>query len=255
MTVEPEEYLRALGGAGAAFAELAGRVPAAAPVPTCPGWDVEELTRHLGKVHRWAAAIVGTPLHQGPPFDAFEAHLPDAAGLVPWFREGHADLLRALRDAPPDLDCWSFLSAPTPRDFWWRRQAHETVVHLVDLAPVAGLRADAPGWAATPPFAADGVDELLRAWMRGRPPRPGEDGGPRLRVVATDDPLDWQLGFPGRRGVTLEPGPEAAHPADCTVRGRALDLYLLLWNRRSARGLDVEGDVTVLERWAEARRV
>lgn len=254
--MEPEEHLRALEEAGGAFARLAADAPGDAAVPTCPGWDVGQLTRHLGKVHRWAATVVGTPLHQRPPFDTFDAHAPDASGeLVPWFREGHARLLRALREAPPDLDCWSFLTAPTPRAFWCRRQAHETVVHLSDLAPAAGLPAGSPGWDVPPAFAADGVDELLRAWMRGRRPEPGQDEGPCLRVVAGDHPLDWQLGFPGRRGVTMLPGPEAARPATCTVRARALDLYLLLWNRRSAQGLQVEGDATVLERWAAARRI
>lgn len=255
-TVEAEEHLEALDGAGAAFAALVARVPAGAAVPSCPGWDVAQLTRHLGKVHRWAATVVGTRLDEGPRFDTFDAHAPGVVEeLGPWFREGHALLLRELRGAPPDLDCWSFLPAPTPRAFWCRRQAHETVVHLLDLALAAGLPPDSPGWEPAPAFAADGVDELLRGWMRGRPPRPDEEEGPGLRVVATDHPLDWQLGFAGRRGVTLLPGPEAARPAACTVRARALDLYLVLWNRRSARGLQVEGDGGVLERWAAARQV
>ena len=34
--------------------------------------------------------------------------------------------------APPDLACWTIWSAGTPRDFWIRRQLHETVVHCVD---------------------------------------------------------------------------------------------------------------------------
>lgn len=255
-TVEPEEHLQALDGAGAAFAALMGSVPAGAAVPGCPEWDVAHLTRHLGKVHRWAATIVETPLHQGPRFDTFDVQPPAAVGeLGSWFREGHARLVRALRDAPPDLDCWSFLPAPTPRAFWCRRQGHETAVHLLDLAAAAGRPPDSVGWQASPAFAADGVDELLRAWMRGRPPRPDEEEGPCLRVVATDAPLDWQLGFAGRRGVTLLPGPQALRPPACTVRARALDLYLLLWNRRSGPGLQVEGDGTVLERWAAARQV
>lgn len=254
--MEPEEHLQALHGAGAAFADLLEEAPGEAPVPTCPGWDVRELTVHLGKVHRWAATVVGTPLHQRLAFDTFDARAPGSVReLASWFREGHGGLVQALRSAPQDLDCWSFLPAPTPRAFWCRRQAHETVVHLVDLALIAGLPPESPGWQAPPAFAADGVDELLRGWMRGRPPQTAEDEGETLRVVATDHPLDWQLGFPGRRGVTLVLGDQAARPAACTVRARAIDLYLLLWNRRSAQGLEVEGDARVLEGWAAGRHV
>ena len=252
--MDPDDQLQALEGAGDAFARVAAATPPGAPVPTCPGWDVDQLTRHLGKVHRWAATIVGTPLDQALGFGGFDAGAPQAGdAVVPWFREGHARLVRALREAPPDLECWSFLPAPTPRAFWCRRQAHETVVHLVDLALAAGLPPDSPGWEPAPAFAADGIDELLRGWMRGRAPEPGAEE-PSLRVVATDHALDWQLTFPGRRGVTLVAGPGAT-PATCTVRARAVDLYLLLWNRRSVEGLQVDGDVTTLERWATSRQV
>lgn len=254
--MEPEEHVRAVEGAGAAFARLAVDVPPGARIPPCPAWDVAALIRHLGKVHRWAAAIVETPLRQRSRFDTFDAGAPEAAGeLVPWFREGHAGLLRALRSAPPELDCWTFLPAPTPRAFWCRRQAHETAVHLVDLALAAGAAPDRVGWEIPPAFAADGVDELLRGWMRGRVPDPGEQQEPSLRVVATDHPVDWQVGFGGRRDVTLLPGPGKPAPPGCTVRGRAVDLYLLLWNRPPARGLEVDGDAAVLERWSAARQV
>src|ERR1700691_3662464 len=30
------------------------------PVPSCPDWNVGQLLRHLGGVHRWAATIVRT---------------------------------------------------------------------------------------------------------------------------------------------------------------------------------------------------
>ena len=52
--------------------------------------------------------------------------------------------------------------------------------------------------------------------------------------------------------VTGEP---AAEPADCIVRGRASDLYLLLWNRRDRSGLEVEGDDAVLDAWRAQLRV
>ena len=47
----------------------------------------------------------------------------------------------------------------------------------------------------------------------------------------------------------------AVPTADCTVRGSATELYLLLWNRRDRSGLDLEGDVDVLEAWRTQMRV
>lgn len=250
--MEPEEHLDLLDRAGAAFADLAARAPGAAPVPTCPGWEVRDLIRHLGKVHRWAWTVVATPLRRRLDFDPFDAGPPDdPAELVPWFREGHANLVHALREAPADLDCWSFLRAPSPRAFWCRRQAHETAMHVVDLALAAGVPPDP----LPAPFAADGVDELLRGWFRGRPPRPDEEPAPSLRVTATDADLDWSIGLSAPRGITLVPGQEAARAADCIVRGPATDLCLLLWNRRSASGLEVEGDGAMLDRWAATRHI
>jgi uncharacterized protein (TIGR03083 family) len=255
-TVEPDQHLQALDGAGSAFGDLAGAAAADTPVPTCPGWDVQELVRHLGKVHRWAATIVGTPLQRPLRFDPFEARPPVAEGeLVPWYREGQGALVRTLREAPPDLDCWSFLPAPTPLAFWCRRQSHETVIHLADLAVAHDRPPDSPGWEIPPAFAADGIDELLRGWMRGRPADAGEVEAPSLRIVGTDHDLDWVLSFPGPRDLTLTPGPRASSRPACTVRARAVDLYLLLWNRRSAEGLDVEGDAAVVGQWTAGHQV
>jgi MDMPI C-terminal domain len=44
-------------------------------------------------------------------------------------------------------------------------------------------------------------------------------------------------------------------PADCDVTGPAADLYLMLWNRRGASGLDVRGDAGTLAAFREHFRV
>jgi hypothetical protein len=46
-----------------------------------------------------------------------------------------------------------------------------------------------------------------------------------------------------------------AGEAECSVQGPASDLYTLLWNRRGAEGLDVDGDASVLDVWHESVRV
>jgi uncharacterized protein (TIGR03083 family) len=74
---------------------------------------------------------------------------PEDDVLVEWFVAGHAALVQALRDADPDLACWTFLPAPSPLAFWARRQAHETGIHRVDAeSPADSITPFPPAFAA-----------------------------------------------------------------------------------------------------------
>jgi uncharacterized protein (TIGR03083 family) len=265
--------LRREGGLLAAAAERAGM---GAAVPSCPGWAVRDLLKHTGYVHRWATGFVrGWPAR--PENGASEAEIlgqgPDDAGLPGWFREGHAALVRALSEAPADLDCWAFLSAPSPLAFWARRQAHETAVHRADAEQAAGApgpsfepavgapgpafeqAAGAPGPAFEPAFAADGVDELIMGFLARNIRRgswPGLDGSLSIHAAdGADGTADWLVaGGTVAAGVSRGTG-----PAGCDVSGPAADLYLTLWNRRPADGLRVTGDPAILAAFARALRI
>jgi hypothetical protein len=56
----------------------------------------------------------------------------------------------------------------------------------------------------------------------------------------------------GTDGLTVS---DDGTSADCTVMGTASDLYLLAWNRRTADGLDVTGDMTLLDLWRDTQQV
>ena len=157
------DALRAEGGRTAAAVELAG--PGAA-VPTCPEWVVRDLVRHLGGVHRWATGYVADARTEVWPvgLDEVVGTWPDDADLAGWLLEGCEALAAALAAAPADLQCWTFLRAPSPLAMWARRQAHETAVHRVD----AELAAGGPPAPFAAPFAADGVDELLSCFVPRR---------------------------------------------------------------------------------------
>jgi uncharacterized protein (TIGR03083 family) len=162
--------------------------------------------------------------------------------LEPWLREGSTGLVAALEAAPADLECWTFLPAPSPRAMWARRQAHETAVHRVDAEQAAG-RAPEQLSPLRPAFAADGVDELLRCFVPRRRTGLQADPPTSLLVRCTDEEAGWLLQIDGE-GVTTSSALDA--DATCTVRGRAADLYLVLWNRRGPEALAVEGDAGVL---------
>jgi hypothetical protein len=85
---------------------------------------------------------------------------PADLDLIDWFSEDHTRLVHTLASAPPDLDCFTLMAAPSPLAMRALRQAHETAMQRVD--------AESPGSTITefhPAFAADGVDELLSCFI------------------------------------------------------------------------------------------
>ncbi len=258
--MEIGEHIAALERDGellAAAAEQAGLMSA---VPYCPPWQVRDLLRHIGYVHRWAAGYVIEQRKERMPHRPGEPEVlaggPADAGLLDWYREGHAALVTALTEADPDLVCYYFLDAPSPRAFWARRQAHETAIHRVD----AELAAGGPPTPADPIFGADGVDELVMGFF-GRDASQLTDAqrtGERrtLQVAADDTGGAWHLELTpdGTLALAVQRGTAAA---DCTLAGPAAGLYLLLWNRAdpAAANVAVSGDASVLGAWQEGMRV
>jgi uncharacterized protein (TIGR03083 family) len=246
--METAEFIEVLRREGRLLADAAAQAGLDAKVPPCPGWQVRDLVRHQGTVHRWAARFVTEARTEAA---SIEGDTPEDGELLAWFREGHAHLVEGLAAAPPDLECWYFLQAPSPLAFWARRQAHETAVHRVDAESALGKGLSPIGTA----FAADGVDELLtgfhvRAKSRVRSERPRS-----LRVRAVDTPAgkgDWLVRLSADPLRTERSG---AGPADCTVRGTAAELYLALWNRGPYEGLEVSGDASLVDLWQRTSAV
>ncbi|GAA1162442.1 maleylpyruvate isomerase family mycothiol-dependent enzyme [Streptomyces hebeiensis] len=261
-TVGTVEHIASLSREGRLLADAAAEGGPDVEVPTCPGWRIRDLLAHTGRVHRWATDSVvarrtaRTALGGAPGLDGEE--------LLEWFREGHARLVAALRAAPADLDCWTFLAAPSPLAFWARRQAHETAVHRVDAESALGRRPAS----ATPlgaAFSADGIDELL-CGFHARDRSRVRTGAPRVLRVRTTDTADvWTVRLsrePARTeraaspACTDRPGEsEAGHEVDCELSGTAERLYLTLWNRLPLDSLTVTGDPELARLWRETSAV
>jgi uncharacterized protein (TIGR03083 family) len=252
LTVEQHvDQLRSDGADLAAAAELHGLDAA---VPTCPEWCVRDLVWHTGVVHRWATGFVRDARTE---IYSVESTLeqPADSSLVSWFREGHEGLVDALAGAPADLECWTFLGAPSPLAHWARRQAHETAIHRVDAQSAGASGTSSATGAVTPfapVFAADGVDELLTCFVTRKASDLRSEKPATLRVRATDADGDWTVRITADPAVTTR---GASSDADCTVSGPASDLYLLLWNRAGPGALDVEGDRNVLGLFNERMRI
>ncbi|MCP3857747.1 MAG: maleylpyruvate isomerase family mycothiol-dependent enzyme [Actinomycetia bacterium] len=247
--MEVEDYIGYVASEGELFASAAEQGQLGADVPACPGWDMRELVRHLGFIHLWAAGHVAFPHPE--PDDAEElddlaeywsdlaGSWPEDAELVRWYRDTNANLVRVLEAAPADLECFTFLPAPSPLAMWARRQASETAIHRFDAENARGIvtRFD-------PALAADALDEMLCGFA----PRPRElaiTADQLIQVHAEDTDEHWYLTIEPEKITTSRHGGDA----DLTLSGTAAALYLLLWNRATDSNVAMSGDRDLMDLW------
>lgn len=252
--MEIDRHVAAIEREAQLFADAARRTDLDAPVSSCPGWDMRDLVRHLAEIHLWAAAQVANRAVKMWVDDLSElsAYWPDLAvfwpsdtELIDWYLETNANLVRELTSAPTDLECRTFLPAPSPLAMWARRQAHETAVHRFDAEHAGQTQTS-----FDPEFAADGIDEILCAFA----PRGSTfsiDNPATMAVHTNDTDARWHITM-APNGITTT-GEE--HPSDVTLIGPASDLYLALWNRGDDSTIEVEGNRDLLDTWHNGHRV
>ncbi|WP_460690723.1 maleylpyruvate isomerase family mycothiol-dependent enzyme [Nesterenkonia suensis] len=198
------------------------------PVPACGPWTVRDLTVHLSDVYVWAAGMA-----QGhastPDEEQTVEHPQDPAAR---YRTCADHLHSTLTRLSPDASARTFGGDGTA-SFWHRRQLHETLIHLDDLA--VALDADPPQVAAA--VWADSIDEIVtvmhpRQLRRGRAEPPSSP----VRINATDAETSWTM-------------PADAEDPAAEIRGRAQDVALLLWGRRdlTTASLEVGGDRSAVQ--------
>ena len=245
-----DEHLAALRRSGAALRDAASSAGLEAQVPTCPGWNVADLVTHQGMVHRWAAATLRLESdHQTTDSVAAAAAAPD---LLEWYSAGLDALIATVTAAAPDVQATVFLNdAPAPRQFWARRQAHETTIHGVDaISARLGRWPGAEDVTIDPALAADGIDELLTGFVTRGKGRLHTAEPCTLLVRIADTGQAWTLRISEGPLVTT---PGATDAPDAVFTGSAVQLYLSLWNR--ADEIRVTGRPDLVEQWRSAIRV
>lgn len=229
------EYLKHLRSLIEDFTETVRAGETGAAVPDCAPWTRRDLVVHLGDIYRWVAAIVRT----GEPQERTPS-APGSGELAEWYAESAAELLSALEEADPGDRCWHFGGTPKTKLFWYRRQAHETAVHLIDAYRCVGAVPE-----LDPLLAADGVDEVLGALL-SRVTRWHENPplSAPLTIRATDTGHSWTI-VPGEPPAVGEAEPVA------TVEATAQELLTLLWKRGEITPR-VTGDEQVARAFLEA---
>jgi uncharacterized protein (TIGR03083 family) len=233
-----------------AFAELFQDVDESTPVPTCPGWTLRQLFRHVGRGDRWAAQIVRERLDSYLDPRSVEGGKPppDPAGAIAWLHGGAQRLIDAVELTGVETPVWTFLGARAA-NWWVRRRLHEVAVHRADAAIALGS-----DFTLEPEVAADGITEWLervaiQAGGEGTP-LPLEEGD-TLHLHATDP----GLGEDGEWTIAVEQGQIAwSHrhgKGSAALRGGATELLLAILRRRplAETGVELFGDDAVWERW------
>lgn len=244
--MEPLEYLDRVRTNVALFLDATRTAGVDAPVPTCPDWNVADLARHQGRVFRWMCQLLESKaaeyVNPKPIAERAEQEEP-----IAWLEAGAEQAFALFGTADPDTPVWNWIEGrPAPARFWYRRMAHETVIHRVDAEAAAG-RPPTPVEPAE--LAADGIDEFL-AFLPVRVGRGGSVPSGSYHFHTTDVPGEWVVDF---AAGNVEIRREHAK-ADVAVRGPASDLELYLYNRRNADGLEIFGDPAQVAAWGETIR-
>jgi uncharacterized protein (TIGR03083 family) len=233
--MDSSRLITCLAADHARLREVAAR-DLAASVPSCPGWTVADLVRHVAEVylHKVECVRDRRAPDSWPPDLSAEDALPlldrAYAALTGEFA-GHATTDPAFTWHEPDQTV----------GFWVRRMAQETVIHRVDAELASGgesvpIPAD---------LAVDGIDEVLTLFLGYISHRWADEFGPALKEasgrpvrVATDGGSWLVTARPS--GVDVEvTGPA---PAVATVTGAPEPLLRWLWARGGDDEVRLEGD-------------
>ncbi|HTJ35050.1 MAG TPA: maleylpyruvate isomerase N-terminal domain-containing protein [Dactylosporangium sp.] len=241
-----------------------------AQVPSCPGWTVSDLVRHVGQVYLHKALVMQTGAWPDPwpPKDTVTedpiALLDRSYGAVTHEFSRRGDTDRALTWHDPDQTV----------KFWIRRMAQESVIHRLD----AELAHDLESAPIPDDLAVDGIDEILRvmvdfgshAWHEDLTDLLATAKGRTVRVQAplTPSPADpaasadgspapattpaWLVRIdPEGATVTALASPAASAAAatqttpDAVVTGSPADLLRWLWSRESTPTTDAHPPIQV----------
>jgi uncharacterized protein (TIGR03083 family) len=218
-------------------------------VPTCPGWSVADLTRHVGQVYLHVVEMIqhGKLPEVWPPAEFAEA---DPVELLD---RGYRELTAEFARHKPEDAGKTWYGPDQTVGFWIRRMAQETVIHRID----AELGARAMVVPVPDDLAVDGIDELLKVmlaysfsqWPEDFTEALKDSPGRSYRITADatgDSPAaSWRVRTAPDR-VTVEGGPgekpDDTVTPDVSVSGTPTAVLRWAWNRDPA--MSAPGEVS-----------
>jgi uncharacterized protein (TIGR03083 family) len=211
------------------------------PVPSCPGWTMADLVRHVAEVYLHKTEIMRTGANPEP-------WPPDLSGEDPVaaLDRAYAGLVAELTARKPDEPALTWYGPDQTVGFWVRRMAHETVIHRIDAELAAGADL-APIPEA---LALDGIDEVLvcflsfasHAWHEYFTEHLAGAGGQVVSVEAGARGWSVRLTL---EGVDVTPGGGAA---GARISGAPTDVLFWLWRRAGDEAVRHDGDPALVAR-------
>jgi uncharacterized protein (TIGR03083 family) len=236
-------YLECLA-ADAGRLRLVAEKDLGAAVPSCPGWSMTDLVRHVAVVylHKVECMRHGQePEHWPPPG-------VENAEPIALFDRAYTALTTAFGRHPADAPGGTWYPPDDTVGFWFRRMAQETVIHRVDAELAAGH-----GVTAIPDdLALDGIDEVLETFLafgtRGWPQMFADKlaGGAGDTVAVRTGGRGWLVHL-GPEVVRVQPG-ESGAAATAQVGGDPHAVLLWLWRRVDADAVELSGDRSTVDR-------
>ncbi|MGH3943670.1 MAG: maleylpyruvate isomerase N-terminal domain-containing protein [Pseudonocardiaceae bacterium] len=236
--MELAEYQSRIATEAGLLRAVAVSAGADAPVPTCPGWTVQRLVHHVGRVFDMVIRVVQAADPESPP-KRVEPPPGESLAAFDVFDDRLASLLDLLATTDPTTPAWHFtVTAPRTAAFWSRRMAHEVTVHRIDAQAAAGT-----GSAVPADFAADGIDEVLtRLIVRHTDAWAVASLSGAVLYHAADAGRAWTVRLvPGQLPQTA---PETVTEPDASVVGLADAVYRAAWGRPS--GAVLSGDTALI---------
>jgi uncharacterized protein (TIGR03083 family) len=245
----PERYTAALESEVSRFLATVSTADPTIDVPTCPGWTMGKLTKHVGLLYRWVDHLVTHQVQDEFWPNQLGAITP-RDGVLEWTSASATQMLTTLRAADPEAPLWSWGEDQHVR-FWTRRMLFETVIHRADAELALGeTKPDVDTTTAL-----DGIDEFLTSvahasWVTANL-KDLAGHGEIIHLHATDAPDasagEWLITLEGD-GYRWTHGHAKGAVA---VRAPAADLLLMTYGRIPPTGdaFEVFGDTALLDRW------
>jgi uncharacterized protein (TIGR03083 family) len=243
LIVDFPQRLRLIDERAAAFrAAVAAASDLDAPVPSCPGWTLLDLARHIGEGRQaWAATVAAGPdatakaAPTGPP----APHDRDA--LTAWLATSTGQMLTALEQAGPERGCWTWWTdsqSPPTCAAVARHQLQEVAVHTYDAQLAIGAPQPLPTEVAL-----DGVDDFLLtccATTGAWPHRPAV-----VDYHATEG-TSWRVHL-SAAGAHVDRLTSPQPLADVSATGTASELVLFFYSRIPPEAVNVDGDARIFD--------
>lgn len=204
------------------------------PVRHAEGMTLGDTVRHVGSVYRMVLAWLQTGTQ---PTRWQRGPIPGQT-LVEYLRSAHQEILAELAAHDPADGAPTWWPLDATYGFWYRRLAHETIVHRHDVQTAAA--AMTVGGRIDEEIAYDGIDEILSLWFTHRLGVLGVTNSWTGRIGVIAGRREWvaQITAAGTSAWRAE-GDERV---EATVTSDPAGMYLWLWGRRPIGTVTSDGE-------------